>query len=63
MPELIPGCTVSLSPLIKRVLAPNPAVMPGSGTNTYPGAKHSLFAHLIKLERENRVKQSEGHWH
>lgn len=35
MPELVTGKIVSLSPRIQRLLAPNPGVMPGTGTNTY----------------------------
>lgn len=35
MSLLIAGRTVPLSRCIQRVLAPNPGVMPGSGTNTY----------------------------
>jgi len=42
MPELITGRAVSLSPLIQRVLAPNPGVMSGSGTNTYLVGKNQL---------------------
>lgn len=30
-----PGAVVELSPLVRRVLAPNPSVMTGPGTNTY----------------------------
>src|SRR5207248_7131535 len=33
--ELIPGQACALSPLVRRVLAPNPGVMTGPGTNTY----------------------------
>lgn len=35
MPQLITGQSVRLSPRIQRVLAPNPGIMPGTGTNTY----------------------------
>ena len=35
MPDLIPGLACALSPLVRRVLAPNPGVMTGPGTNTY----------------------------
>jgi len=35
MSHLISGRAVRLSPRIQRVLAPNPGVMPGTGTNTY----------------------------
>lgn len=35
MPELTPGKVVTLSPLVRRVLAPNPNIMTGPGTNTY----------------------------
>jgi glyoxylase-like metal-dependent hydrolase (beta-lactamase superfamily II) len=35
MPQLIAGQAIALSPRIQRVLAPNPGVMPGTGTNTY----------------------------
>ena len=30
-----PGVVVALSPLVRRVLAPNPGIMTGPGTNTY----------------------------
>jgi len=33
--ELTPGVACALSPLVRRVLAPNPNVMTGPGTNTY----------------------------
>jgi glyoxylase-like metal-dependent hydrolase (beta-lactamase superfamily II) len=33
--ELTPGLACALSPLVRRVLAPNPGVMTGPGTNTY----------------------------
>jgi glyoxylase-like metal-dependent hydrolase (beta-lactamase superfamily II) len=33
--ELTPGQACALSPLVRRVLAPNPGVMTGPGTNTY----------------------------
>ena len=32
---LVPGVASALSPLVRRVLAPNPGVMTGPGTNTY----------------------------
>ncbi len=35
MSELVPGVARALSPLVRRVLAPNPGVMTGPGTNTY----------------------------
>jgi glyoxylase-like metal-dependent hydrolase (beta-lactamase superfamily II) len=35
VPELVPGKVVTLSPLVRRVLAPNPNIMTGPGTNTY----------------------------
>jgi len=33
--ELTPGVASAVSPLVRRVLAPNPGVMTGPGTNTY----------------------------
>jgi len=33
--ELVPGQACALSPLVRRILAPNPGVMTGPGTNTY----------------------------
>ncbi len=35
MPELTPGVPSALSPLVRRVVAPNPGLMTGPGTNTY----------------------------
>ena len=35
MPELTAGKVVELSPTVRRVLAPNPNIMTGPGTNTY----------------------------
>ena len=35
MPDLTPGVAVELSSLVRRVLAPNPSIMTGPGTNTY----------------------------
>jgi glyoxylase-like metal-dependent hydrolase (beta-lactamase superfamily II) len=35
MAELTPGHVVALSPVVRRVLAPNPNIMTGPGTNTY----------------------------
>jgi glyoxylase-like metal-dependent hydrolase (beta-lactamase superfamily II) len=35
VPELTPGKVVALSPTVRRVLAPNPNIMTGPGTNTY----------------------------
>ena len=34
-PELIPGVARALSPLVRRIIAPNPGIMTGPGTNTY----------------------------
>src|SRR5207244_6248933 len=35
MPELVTGVAAALSPLVRRILAPNPGMMTGPGTNTY----------------------------
>jgi glyoxylase-like metal-dependent hydrolase (beta-lactamase superfamily II) len=35
MPDLTPGVASALSPLVRRIVAPNPSLMTGSGTNTY----------------------------
>lgn len=35
VPELIPGVAAALSPLVRRIVAPNPSMMTGPGTNTY----------------------------
>jgi glyoxylase-like metal-dependent hydrolase (beta-lactamase superfamily II) len=35
VPELLPGVAAALSPLVRRILAPNPNMMTGPGTNTY----------------------------
>src|SRR5918999_3239767 len=35
MTDLIRGVPRALSPLVRRILAPNPGVMTGPGTNTY----------------------------
>lgn len=35
MGDLVPGVAADLSPLLRRVLAPNPGVFTGPGTNTY----------------------------
>lgn len=35
MPELTPGEVVTLAPYLRRVLAPNPGIFTGPGTNTY----------------------------
>ena len=35
MGELTPGVASALSPMVRRVLAPNPGIMTGPGTNTY----------------------------
>jgi len=35
VPELLPGVPSALSPMVRRILAPNPGVMTGPGTNTY----------------------------
>ena len=35
MPDLIPGVPAALSPMVRRIVAPNPGVMTGPGTNTY----------------------------
>ena len=32
---MVPGETVALSPRVRRILAPNPSIMTGPGTNTY----------------------------
>ena len=32
---LVPGVAAALSPLVRRIVAPNPGVMTGPGTNTY----------------------------
>jgi len=34
-PPLVPGVPSALSPLVRRVVAPNPGLMTGPGTNTY----------------------------
>jgi glyoxylase-like metal-dependent hydrolase (beta-lactamase superfamily II) len=35
MPELLVGIPAALSPLVRRIVAPNPGMMTGPGTNTY----------------------------
>jgi glyoxylase-like metal-dependent hydrolase (beta-lactamase superfamily II) len=35
MPDLTPGVASALSPLVRRIVAPNPSLMTGPGTNTY----------------------------
>ncbi|MGI8793995.1 MAG: MBL fold metallo-hydrolase [Acidimicrobiales bacterium] len=35
MTDLTPGVASALSPLVRRIIAPNPGVMTGPGTNTY----------------------------
>lgn len=35
MPELLVGIPAALSPLVRRIVAPNPGMMTGAGTNTY----------------------------
>ena len=32
---MTPGVASALSPLVRRIIAPNPGVMTGPGTNTY----------------------------
>lgn len=34
-PPLVPGVARALSPLVRRIIAPNPGLMTGAGTNTY----------------------------
>ena len=35
MPDLTPGVACALSPLVRRIVAPNPSIFTGPGTNTY----------------------------
>ena len=35
MPDLTPGVASALSPLVRRIVAPNPGPFTGPGTNTY----------------------------
>src|ERR1041385_2656431 len=35
MPDMTPGVAGALSPLVRRIVAPNPGLMTGPGTNTY----------------------------
>jgi len=35
MPDLTPGMACALSPLVRRIVAPNPSMFTGPGTNTY----------------------------
>ena len=35
MPDMTPGVASALSPLVRRIIAPNPGIMTGPGTNTY----------------------------
>src|SRR4051794_40670340 len=35
MAELVPGVPGALSPMVRRIVAPNPGMMTGPGTNTY----------------------------
>ena len=35
MPAMTPGVASALSPLVRRIVAPNPGLMTGPGTNTY----------------------------
>src|SRR5438477_4190789 len=35
MPDLTPGVASALSPLVRRIVAPNPGPFTGAGTNTY----------------------------
>ena len=34
-PPIVPGVARALSPLVRRIVAPNPGMMTGPGTNTY----------------------------
>lgn len=34
-PPMVPGVASAITPLVRRILAPNPGVMTGPGTNTY----------------------------
>ena len=35
MPDMTPGVPSALSPLVRRIVAPNPGPLTGPGTNTY----------------------------
>ena len=35
MPDMTPGVACALSPLVRRIVAPNPSLFTGAGTNTY----------------------------
>ena len=35
LPPLVPGVASALSPMVRRIIAPNPGMMTGPGTNTY----------------------------
>ena len=35
MSDLVPGVARAISPMVRRILAPNPGVFTGPGTNTY----------------------------
>ena len=35
MNAIVPGVLVELTPLVRRITAPNPGMMTGPGTNTY----------------------------
>ena len=58
---MIPGEPVFLAPGVRRILAGNPGLMTGAGTNTYLFGMREV-AHLIKLARKGRAVERGGVW-
>ena len=50
-----------LAPGVRRILAGNPGLMTGAGTNTYLFGMREV-AHLIKLARKGRAVERGGVW-
>ena len=60
---LVPGVARALSPLVRRIIAPNPGMMTGPGTNTYIVGEKELAGTRLARKTGRRGAERCRHLH